>query len=283
LPSKLAPGRSSVVQNTVDEAIGAPAQALGPETRPIMEQRFGYDFSKVRIHSESRAANSAAALNARAYTLGNDIVFGAGEYAPETRRGKSLLAHELAHVVQQGGAPAAVEGTQTIQGPVEDSEQAADAAVRTASNPLIHSSSAALRIREQLRMTALWSAAVQRAVKTWGGEFDTDKYELATDPGMDGVEIDLRFKPGANVNAELIGMTQSARSSEKGTPFAIGSGKDKATLESRMIPSGEAGAGTLIDRLPGYGNPLYAADKPGAKDTLADTPTKAFWGQHGWR
>jgi hypothetical protein len=132
-------------------------------------------------------------------------------------------------------------------------------------------------------MTALSSPGIQRAVKTWGGEFDTDKYESTKDPGMDGVDIELRFKPGTNVNAELIGMTQSFRSTEKGTPFAIGSGKDKTTLESRMIPTGEAGAGTGIDRLPAYGNPLYATDKPGAKDTLADTPTVAFWGQHGWR
>ena len=60
----------------VNEAIGAKEQPLGPETRPFMEQRFGHDFSKVRIHSDSEAANSAAALNARAYTLGSNIVFG---------------------------------------------------------------------------------------------------------------------------------------------------------------------------------------------------------------
>ncbi len=273
----------TILPSHVDKAIGATGQPLGPETRPLMEQRFGHDFSKVRIYSDSEAANSTATLNARAYTLGSNIVFGAGEYAPQTRSGKSLLAHELAHVAQQGGTPAAIRGRLSMSNPAESHEQSADAVARAVMNTSMPSGSAALRIREQLRMTALSSPVIQRAVKTWGGDFDTDKYESTKDPGMDGVEIELRFKPSTNVNAELIGMTQSVRPSEKGTPFAIGSGKDKTTLESRMIPAGEAGAGTGIDVLPAYGNPLYAAAKPGAKDTLADTSTVASWGQHGWR
>ncbi len=68
-----------------------------------MEPRFGHDFSQVRIHNDTQAAETAQAVHARAYTLGRDIVFGAGQYAPETITGKNLLAHELTHVVQQGG------------------------------------------------------------------------------------------------------------------------------------------------------------------------------------
>ena len=267
----------------VNEAIGAKGQPLGSETRPFMEQRFGHDFSKVRIHSDSEAANSAAALNARAYTLGSNIVFGAGEYAPQTRPGRSLIAHELAHVVQQAGTPAAIQGKPRVGSPHVSAEQAADAAAHTVMNSRIPSGSAALRIREQLRTTALSGPVISRAVTTWGGEFDTDKYELTSDPGQDGVEINLRFKPGSNVNAELIGMTQTARSREKGAPVIIGSGASKTALEARTIPAGEAGAGSRIDRVSTHGNPLYAADKPGANDTLAATPTVAIWGQHGWR
>ncbi len=74
---------------------------LGAHTTSFMEPRFGYDFSQVRIHDDERAAASAAAINAYAYTVGNNIVFNKGLYAPETERGKKLLAHELAHVVQQ--------------------------------------------------------------------------------------------------------------------------------------------------------------------------------------
>jgi hypothetical protein len=66
-----------------------------------MEPRFGHDFSRVRIHADESAAKSAAAVEASAYTVGHDVVFGAGQYAPDTSRGRSLLAHELAHIVQQ--------------------------------------------------------------------------------------------------------------------------------------------------------------------------------------
>jgi hypothetical protein len=66
-----------------------------------MEPRFGHDFSQVRVHTEAKAAESARAVNALAYTVGRALVFGAGQYAPGTTEGWRLLAHELAHTVQQ--------------------------------------------------------------------------------------------------------------------------------------------------------------------------------------
>ncbi|MGH2396924.1 MAG: eCIS core domain-containing protein, partial [bacterium] len=76
--------------------------ALPGSARAFFEPRFGYDFSQVRVHVDERAAESARAVNALAYTVGQDVVFGAGEYAPGTTTGNRLMAHELAHVVQQG-------------------------------------------------------------------------------------------------------------------------------------------------------------------------------------
>ena len=70
-----------------------------------MEARFGHDFSQVRIHADGKAAESAQAVNARAFTVGRDVVFGSGEYAPGSPQGQRLLAHELVHVVQQSGRP----------------------------------------------------------------------------------------------------------------------------------------------------------------------------------
>ena len=67
-----------------------------------MEPRFGRDFGGVRVHTDARAAASARDVGAFAYTLGNNIVFGAGQFAPGTQEGRQLLAHELAHTVQQG-------------------------------------------------------------------------------------------------------------------------------------------------------------------------------------
>ena len=68
-----------------------------------MESRFAHDFSQVRIYTNARAAESVRAVNAKAYTLGKDVVFGAGRYVPGTSEGQRLLAHELTHVVQQEG------------------------------------------------------------------------------------------------------------------------------------------------------------------------------------
>ena len=76
-------------------------QSLPASTRTMFGSRMGYDFSNVRIHTDAHAAQAARSINALAYTHGNNIVFGAGQYAPETRGGQHLLAHELAHVVQQ--------------------------------------------------------------------------------------------------------------------------------------------------------------------------------------
>jgi hypothetical protein len=68
-----------------------------------MEPRFGHDFSKVRIHADAQAAESARAVSAKAYTVGQHIVFGQGRYAPQSSEGQRLIAHELTHVVQQNG------------------------------------------------------------------------------------------------------------------------------------------------------------------------------------
>ncbi len=85
-------------------ARGHAGQPLADSTRAYFEPRFGRDFGNVRVHTDGPAADSAAALQARAYTVGSDVFFAASEYAPESRAGRSLLAHELTHVVQQGGA-----------------------------------------------------------------------------------------------------------------------------------------------------------------------------------
>lgn len=85
---------------------GEPLPAAG---RQFFESRLGHDFSRVRVHHDTRASSVANALQARAFTVGQDIAFGAGEYAPETAAGQSLLAHELTHVVQQSGAASTVQ------------------------------------------------------------------------------------------------------------------------------------------------------------------------------
>jgi len=96
----------------VDEVLRSPGQPLDAGTRAFMEPRFGHDFSGVRVHSDAKAAESASAVQARAYTAGRNVVFGAGEFAPGTHEGQKLLGHELAHVVQQSSPAAAAPQVQ---------------------------------------------------------------------------------------------------------------------------------------------------------------------------
>lgn len=86
---------------SVHETLREPGQPIAAPARRQAEQRLGQDFSGVRVHSGASAAQSAQAVNALAYTVGQDIVFGAGQYAPHTREGERLLAHELTHTLQQ--------------------------------------------------------------------------------------------------------------------------------------------------------------------------------------
>lgn len=85
----------------VHEVLRSPGRPLDSATRAFMEPRFGCDFSHVRVHSDAKAAESARAVNALAYTVGRDVTFGAGQYALGTARGDKILAHELTHVAQQ--------------------------------------------------------------------------------------------------------------------------------------------------------------------------------------
>jgi outer membrane protein OmpA-like peptidoglycan-associated protein len=88
-----------------------PGQPLDSSTRGFFERRFGQDFSHVRVHAGTQAADSAGSMNALAYTIGRDVVFGAGQYAPGTFRGQRLLAHELTHVLQQRSAAPVMQRT----------------------------------------------------------------------------------------------------------------------------------------------------------------------------
>jgi Domain of unknown function (DUF4157) len=89
--------------NEVYGVLRSPGRPLDKNSATFFGARFGHDFTRVRVHSDSDAAESAKRVRARAYTIGNHIVFGSGEYAPATDAGRGLLAHELAHVVQQAG------------------------------------------------------------------------------------------------------------------------------------------------------------------------------------
>lgn len=101
------------------DAASARVASNSPPAAGASPLRSRYDFSHVRVHADGRSFDSARRLNAAAYTVGNDIVFGAGQYAPQTQAGRRLLAHELAHVVQQGQASprGLIQRSITVQNP----------------------------------------------------------------------------------------------------------------------------------------------------------------------
>lgn len=95
------PGLRDTAPPIVLEVLRSPGKPLDANTRAFFEPRFGQDFSSVRVHDDARAAESASAVDALAYTVGRHIHFGSGQYDPSTTEGKKLLAHELTHVTQQ--------------------------------------------------------------------------------------------------------------------------------------------------------------------------------------
>jgi Domain of unknown function (DUF4157) len=121
--------RQAAAPPIVHEVLDSPGQPLNADARSFFEPRFGHDFSKVRVHTDGRAAHSAQAVNALAYTVGDNVVFASGQYSPQTAAGKHILAHELTHVVQQTAAPA----TQIAEAP--DLESSGDGSYRMALAP----------------------------------------------------------------------------------------------------------------------------------------------------
>ena len=106
-------GDAGTAPASVDRVLSSSGNPLDPTLRHDMEQRFGHDFSNVRVHSDAAASLSAQDVNAQAYTVGRHLVFGAGRYTPATRQGQRLLAHELTHVLQQTGGDPLASGNGT--------------------------------------------------------------------------------------------------------------------------------------------------------------------------
>ena len=134
---------SNTVPPIVYDVLRSPGQPLDIGTRTFMESRFGQDFSRVRVHTDTKAAESARAVNALAYTVGRKVVFGAQQYSPGSRAGKELLAHELTHTIQQARS----SGSTNLQiGAANDiHEQEADQITRAVmqtgdASQLLHSS-----------------------------------------------------------------------------------------------------------------------------------------------
>jgi Domain of unknown function (DUF4157) len=129
--------QQSPVHDVVGSGGGTP---LDTDTRGLMEERLGQDFSDVRVHTGQKADESARSVNAHAYTVGTDVVFRSGHYSPDTDTGQRVLAHELTHVVQQKAGPVAgtpAPGGIRLSDPADPFEQAAERAAEQAMSPSV--------------------------------------------------------------------------------------------------------------------------------------------------
>ncbi len=111
-------GSMEIVPASVDRILAGPGKPFDAALQQDMEQRFGHDFSRVRVHTGAAAAQSAREVSAHAYTVGHGIVFGAGQFVPGTSDGRRLIAHELTHVLQQSGGGMAGDRLKTVSYPL---------------------------------------------------------------------------------------------------------------------------------------------------------------------
>jgi hypothetical protein len=160
----------------VHEVLRSPGQPLDAESRTFFEARFDQDFSRVRVHTDARAAASAHAVRAFAYTVGRDIVFGESTYTPGTDRGRRLLAHELAHTIQQASSGQALHSRAVAVGPADgaaeqEADAAADAILATRPAPTVQPVSVAIQRRAApyIKQVTVHLTPPQTAELEWEG------------------------------------------------------------------------------------------------------------------
>src|SRR5439155_6130630 len=151
----------------VGKVLRAPGAPLDQQARGFMERRFSHSFGDVRVHTGTDAAQSARAVNAHAYTVGRDIVFAGGRYAPGTTNGTRLLAHELTHVVQQRGAASSPGSGLQIDSPQGAAEQEAErvsAAITADHSPATVPASDRPRLHRSAAIVSMLNAGAPDAV-----------------------------------------------------------------------------------------------------------------------
>ncbi len=207
-------GQMDTAPASVDQALASPGRPLEPALQQDMEQRFGYDFSQVRVHSGAAAEQSAWDVNAIAYTVGHDIVFGAGLFAPETHEGRRLLAHELTHVVQQNGGMTVVQ-----RAPADDTRWSRDEAAARYRGQLM-----AKRIRNHGKLSKEARAKIDRELAYFEGSAK-EAYQKEVRPALLQVtpreEIEMPEEHvGTIATSGQMGPDPSSRESKKGLSFS---------------------------------------------------------------
>jgi hypothetical protein len=249
----------------VHDVLRSPGRSLDPDARASMESRFGHDFGRVRVHTDARAAESARAVNAQAYTVGRDVVFAAGQYVPETAKGRRLLAHELMHVVQQGPDTSPTAGTATTpslrvsegraSAPEAEADRAATAVAdgRSITAPTEHQGPSVQR-----------QEATEEERRRWMGAGSQPVYQLRLDPEIEAQAMAFRLRgllDPETIQLSLSSMDLDSIIGYKPPPWVTAPPVPEAGL---LVPRG---VGPETPRLATAGDALKAVMRVPAVDT----------------
>jgi len=237
----------------VHEVLSSAGQPLDPAVRGFMESRFGHDFSTVQVHTGQLAARSAEAVAAQAYTVGSDVVLGSGRYAPASRDGLRLLAHELTHVVQQAaGANPAVQ---------RQADRSARSDNRATNYRRIHMrfNGDALIVYGDGTELFRYGASSGRPIeiseehaRECGGDARVDTYMSPRFAGIRNLgpipEGEFRFSPGQ--------AQEFSTGEQLGLLWGGITGRDRVTVQGRTMHAGDWGAGRVAL------NPVRIEDAP---------------------
>jgi len=276
LRAKAAPGAvpRATSASSVRSVLTRLGAALPPVIQSSMESRFGHDFSAVRVHADDAAAKAAASVSARAFTLGSNVVFARGQYAPGSRAGQWLLAHELAHVVQQGGAPKAIQRDSSPTASLAGASPSRGVARPSLSTESRESPSVLRRVR--------WSTAraTARSSQPWGSGPDGRVYTVRTDAGTP-IKV---WRPYDGTTYWCHGFTFGG-SSASGGPFSIW-GEDVPTVLAddgwRSVPSCVSQASDILvftDNQVAHSGIIRQRFSPGGAVDDSTSTLDSKWGQ----
>ncbi len=271
------PPVTDIVPSIVGDALRSPSRPLDPPTRAYMEPRFGHDFNLVRIHADASAAESARALDAQAYTVGNHIVFSDAFPSLATQYGRELISHELAHTIQQGSRPLPSAFSSLQIGPIHNSTEteadtvAAQVGMQGPRVPhpfSIHANTPLMLQRRTVRrdyatagreIGPVWDVTLRI---TGAPESDSERLDDFINACMDGIRS----------AAESLGSGRQARSRHMVVRIPYRPRFDYATIEQ------QAYAATLHSVLPAQPPPapVQVQPQPQSPPTPTPSPTPAI-------
>lgn len=245
----------------VHEVLRSSGQPMDSATRAFFEPRFGHDFGKVSVHADMQASEAASAVNARAFTIGRDMVYGSGQYRPDSQSGLKLIAHELTHIIQQsGGGPGQRDVVQRKAPSAEVTSDKTSKTLNVTSNIVFYGSQVTDAIVSETAsdIQNVWNAA--KGVVTYDGEKYSVVFSITgeckteltaaevaanTDVKQNYIRVELKgwkghmiseYYVGGNAGLLLVEDVKGAGSTSEGHEYGHGLGLDHpAADESGQI------------------------------------------------